>query len=97
MKLHKALVGFVEKHASDGAIVYPDDAPTYSDPPDTPSKFNHDWMMHSLDEYIHDSVYTSGTGLFRSTLQRNLTGTFHKLSPKQLNALFGSFLASTTY
>ena len=73
------LCGLVEKHTADGATIYTDGEPGYRSLP------NHEFVRHSVGEYVRGMAHTNGMESFWSMLKRAHAGTFHKLSPKHLN------------
>ena len=81
------LCGFVEKHTTDGATIYTDGEPGYRSLP------NHEFVLHSVGEYVRGMAHTNGMESFWSMLKRAHMGTFHKLSPKHLNRYIQEFAA----
>ena len=79
------LCGFVEKHTADGATIYTDGEPGYRSLP------NHEFVRHSVGEYVRGMAHTNGMESFWSMLKRAHVGTFHKLSPKHLNRYVQEF------
>ena len=82
----RTLHGFVEAHADPEATVYTDDATAYQSLP-----FDHATVKHSLSEYVKGDVHTNGIESLWSMLKRAHKGTFHRLSPKHLDAYVQEF------
>ncbi len=79
------LQGFVNKHTTDEASVYTDDALAYQ------GLENHRSVKHSVGEYVDGMVHTNGVESFWSMLKRAHKGTFHKISPKHLQRYVNEF------
>lgn len=71
---------FVKDHAAEEATVYTDDHRSYES-----LLLDHAVIKHSLKEYVKGDVHTNGIESLWSMLRRAHKGTFHKLSPKQLD------------
>ena len=83
----KTLQGFVAERAKKGATVYTDDAKAYKGMADV----EHEYIKHSIGEYVRDMAHTNGIESFWATLKRAHKGTFHKISPKHLNRYVQEF------
>ena len=66
-------------------MVYTDGEPAYRDLP------RHEFVRHSVGEYVRGQAHTNGMESFWSMLKRAHAGTFHKLSPKHLNRYVQEF------
>ncbi len=85
------LIGFVEDTAQDGATIYTDDHPSYTQLPTVQNEFKHETVKHSVGEYVRMMAHTNGVESFWSMLKRAHKGTFHKISPKHLNRYVQEF------
>ena len=81
------LRGFVAKHAEPGATVYTDGTSPYRGM----TGYDHDFVRHSVGEYVRGEVHTNGIESFWSMLKRAHKGTFHRLSPKHLQRYVNEF------
>ena len=79
------LVGFVDGHADDDAMVYTDGATSYR------GRANHDAVHHSVGEFVRGKAHTNGVESFWSMLKRAHHGTFHRLSAKHLHRYVAEF------
>ena len=77
---------FVADNAHPKATVYTDDAKAYKSLP-----FDHESVKHSLSEYVKGECHVNGIESLWSMLKRAHKGTFHKLSPKHLDAYVQEF------
>ena len=82
------LAGFVAEKTKIGATAYTDDATVYNalDP-----WFTHETVNHSASQYVRGQAHTNGIESFWSMLKRGIVGTFHHLSPQQLDRYVGEF------
>ena len=46
--------------------------------------YDHDFVKHSLGEYVKDNVYTNTVEGFWSLLKRSIVGIYHTISKKHL-------------
>ena len=81
----ETLVGFVDGHAADDAMVYTDGATAYR------GRENHEAVHHSVGEYVRGKAHTNGVESFWSMLKRAHQGTFHRLSAKHLHRYVAEF------
>ena len=68
-----------------GPKVYTDGASAYRGIP------NHEWVEHSVGEYVRGQVHTNGIESFWSMLKRGYKGVYHKMSPKHLDRYVNEF------
>ena len=83
----ETLQGFVREHVEPGAEVFTDDAAAY----DGLTDYEHGTVRHSVGEYVNGRIHTNGIESLWSMLKRSHKGTFHKLSPKQLQRYVDEF------
>ena len=81
------LRGFVAMHMDPDATVYSDGGGAYRDLP------HHEYVKHSVGEYVRGMVHTNGMESFWSMFKRSYIGTFHKISPKHLQRYVVEFEA----
>ena len=79
------LQAFVEDGIEDGAKVYTDEHPGYSDLP------NHETIKHSVKEYVHGQAHTNGVESFWAMLKRGYVGTYHHMSVEHLHRYVNEF------
>ena len=77
----ETLQGFVVEHTRPGSKVYTDEHGAYRGLP------NHETVKHSVSEYVNGQAHTNGVESFWSMLKRGYHGTYHKMSPKHLQAV----------
>ena len=70
------LNAFADHHASEGAKVYTDGSCAYR------SRQNHEYVKHSVEEYVNGQAHTNGVESFRAVLKRAYHGVYHHISPK---------------
>lgn len=84
------LRGFVDRHASEDAKLYTDDASAYA-----ASGREHETVRHSAAEYVRylagETVHTNGVESFWSMLKRAHKGVYHRLSAKHLQRYIDEF------
>lgn len=78
-----ALWKFVAENAETGATVYTDGASAYRGM----DGYDHDFVKHSVGEFVNGMVHTNGVESFWSMLKRGHTGVYHKMSPKHPSAV----------
>ena len=83
----ETLQGFVRDHVEPGAEVFTDEARAYVGLTD----YEHGTVRHSVGEYVNGRIHTNGIESLWSMLKRSHKGTFHKLSPKQLQRYVDEF------
>ena len=81
------LQGFVREHVEPGAAVYTDDSGAYGGL----TEYERGTVRHSVGEYVDRHIHTNGIESLWSMLKRAHKGTFHKLSPKQLQRYVDEF------
>ena len=84
------LGNFVAQHAKFGSKLYTDESAAYYvlDP-----WYDHEFVNHSVAEYVQGQAHTNGFESFWSMLKRAHKGTFHKISPKHLDRYIQEFAA----
>ncbi|MGH7239469.1 MAG: IS1595 family transposase, partial [Candidatus Saccharimonadales bacterium] len=81
----KTLHAFIKEHtAPDTEVIITDDWKAYRGIGDHDTK--HEVVNHSAKEYVRGDVHTNGIENVWSLLKRSVTGTYHKLSVKHLDA-----------
>lgn len=81
----KTLHGFIKEHtAPDTEVIITDDWRAYRGIGDHDTK--HEVVNHSAKEYVRGDIHTNGIENVWSQLKRSVTGTYHKLSVKHLDA-----------
>ena len=83
---HRALQGFVGKHAAATATVYTDDHAGYSGIPQ-----QHETVKHSVSEYVSGQAHTNGIESFWASLKRGYHGVYHHMSAKHLDRYVAEF------
>ena len=79
------LRGFVQHMSADGAKIYSDGAAAYRELP------NQESVNHSVGKYVHGMAHMNGLESFWSLMKRGDHGTYHKMSPWQLDRYVGEF------
>ena len=77
-----SLQPFVVEHTQAGATVYTDAHSGYDGLPGV----DHHTVNHSVSEYVRGMAHTNGVESFWSMLKRGLTGVYHQVSAKHLQA-----------
>ena len=81
----KTLHSFIKQHtAPDTEVIITDDWRAYRGIGDADTK--HKIVNHSAKEYVRGAIHTNGIENVWSLLKRSVTGTYHKLSVKHLDA-----------
>jgi transposase-like protein len=81
----KTLHGFIKKHtAPDTEFIITDELPAYRGMGDHDTK--HETVNHLKKEWVRGNMHTNGIENVWSLLKRSVTGTYHKLSIKHLDA-----------
>lgn len=81
----KTLHRFIKEHtAPDTEVIITDDWKAYREIGDHDTK--HEVVNHSAKEYVRGDIHTNGIENVWSLLKRSVTGTYHKLSIKHLDA-----------
>ena len=81
----KTLHTFIKEHtAPDTEVIITDDWRAYRGIGDDDTK--HEIVNHSAKEYVRGDIHTNGIENVWSLLKRSVTGTYHKLSIKHLDA-----------
>lgn len=81
----ETLQPFVKAHMRAGTVVFSDESASYKGLP------NHDYVNHSIEEYVRGEVHINGMESFWSMLKRAHAGTFHYISPKHLQRYVNEF------
>ncbi len=81
----ETLQPFVKAHMRAGTVVFSDESASYKGLP------NHDYVNHSVEEYVRGEVHINGMESFWSMLKRAHAGTFHYISPKHLQRYVNEF------
>ena len=76
-------------HVAEGSTVYTDSASVYADLEGY--GYNHEYVNHSVGEFVRDMVTTNGIESFWALLKRGYVGTFHYMSPKHLHRYCNEF------
>ena len=86
----ETLQGFVDRHATQDATLYTDDASAYKG-----SGREHETVKHSAAEYVRylegATIHTNGVESFWSMLKRAHKGVYHRLSAKHLQRYVSEF------
>ena len=75
--------------ATPGATVFTDTAGSYHGM----TGFDHEEVNHNVGEYVRGMAHTNRIESFLSMLKRAYKGTFHKISPKDLQRYVNEFCA----
>lgn len=79
------LNAFVDANAIEGAKVYTDGSCAYR------GRENHEFVRHSVGEYVNGMAHTNGVESFWAVLKRAYHGVYHKISPKHLQRYVDQF------
>jgi len=82
----ETLQGFVERHTSEDAPVYTDEAGAYIG-----LDRAHETVNHSAGEHVRGEVHTQGMESHWATVKRAKKGVYHKLSPKHMRRYMAQF------
>ena len=82
------VAGFVTEKTKIGAKVYTDEGAAYNV---LGPYFDHERVNHSAGEYVREQAHINGMESFWSMLKRGYQGTYHKMSPKQLDRYVNEF------
>ena len=80
------LHGFIADTIDPLATVYTDSARVYLDLP-----FHHEYVNHSIGEYVRQQAHTNGIESFWAMLKRGYYGTYHRMSVKHLQRYVDEF------
>lgn len=83
----ETLRGFVRENAEAGATVYTDGASTYRGM----AGYDHDFVKHSVGEFVKGMAHTNGVESFWSMLKRGYHGVYHHMSKKHLQRYINEF------
>lgn len=83
----KTLQGFVRENVGSGATVYTDESASYKGM----AEYTHEFVNHSIGEYVREMAHTNGIESFWSMLKRAYHGTFHHVSEKHLQRYINEF------
>ena len=82
------MVGFIEDNVLLGSTIYTDDHRSYRG---LGEFYDHEFVIHSVGEYVRDKAHTNGIESFWSMLKRGYNGVFHQFSWKHLNRYLSEF------
>ena len=82
----ETLQGFATEHTRYGSTLYTDGAYVYRGVPR-----HHEFVIHSVGEYVREQAHTNGMESFWSQLKRGYVGVHHKISPKHLGRYVTEF------
>ena len=80
------LQGFVEGVTAPDAKVYSDEAAAYKG-----IDRDHEWVNHSVGEYVREMAHTNGMESFWAMLKRAYNGVYHHISPQHLHRYVALF------
>ena len=80
------LQGFVAVNTDVEAQVYTDGASAYKGMPR-----RHEWVEHSVSEFVRDQAHTNGVESFWAMLKRGYIGIYHRMSPQHLHRYVTEF------
>ena len=78
---------FIDENVEGGSKVYTDDFKSYRNL----KGYEHEFVRHSVGEYVEEMVHINGVESFWSMLKRAHKGTFHKISKKHLHRYICEF------
>ena len=81
------LQNFIDENVEEGSKVYTDDFKSYRNL----KGYEHEFVRHSVGEYVEEMVHINGVESFWSMLKRAHKGTFHKISKKHLHRYICEF------
>ena len=81
------LQNFIGENVEEGSTVYTDDFKSYRNL----EGYEHEFVRHSVGEYVEEMVHINGVESFWSMLKRAHKGTFHKISKKHLHRYICEF------
>jgi transposase len=84
-------VPMLDTYAEKGSIIYSDDSRIYHR---VKRFYEHDRVNHSAKQYVKGLVHTNSIEGFWSQLKRSLDGTYHAVSPQQLQRYVDQFVFS---
>ncbi len=79
------LNNFVDQHTDESATIYTDGSTAYR------GRKNHEYVRHSVREYVLGQVHTNGVESFWASLKRGYYGIYHHISPKHLHRYVQEF------
>ena len=82
----ETLQGFVAVNTEVDAEVYTDGHQSYQQMPR-----RHEWVDHSVSEFVRGQVHTNGIESYWAMLKRGYIGVYHKMSPKHLDRYASEF------
>lgn len=83
----ETLQGFISDWVAKGSTVYTDGLYEYRG-----MDYHHEWVNHSVGEYIREDCGTNGIESFWSGIKRGYKGTYHKMSRKHLHLYVSEFV-----
>ena len=81
------LQGFISDNVEEGSKIYTDDFKSYRNL----EGYEHEFVRHSVGEYVEEMVHINGVESFWSMLKRAHKGTCHKISKKHLHRYICEF------
>ena len=85
----KTMERYVLENVEPDSVVYTDGHPGYAGLKDF--GFAHEWVNHSVGEFVRGMVTTNGIESFWALLKRGYIGTFHYMSPEHLHRYVSEF------
>jgi len=83
----KTLKAFIRKNILIDSTVYTDDFKSYRGLPE----YNHQYVKHSVGEYVNQQAHTNGIESFWALLKRGYYGIYHHMSFKHLHRYINEF------
>ena len=83
----KTLHGFVRSHVKEQSDVMTDEYRSYKGI----SNYNHQFVCHSVSEYVNGQAHTNGIESFWALLKRGYYGVHHHMSHKHLGQYVNEF------
>ena len=80
------LQGFIHNHTGPFSKVYTDEAAAYRG-----VNRSHEWVAHSVSEYVRGQAHTNGMESHWAMLKRGYDGVYHQFSVKHLHRYVGEF------
>lgn len=84
-----SLLPIIEKYIEKGSTMYSDDHKVYRNL--SKAGYNHEYVNHSLHEYVRGPVHTSNLDGYWSSLKRGIIGVFHHISHKHAHRYCDEF------
>lgn len=84
-----ALHDFIQRNVAPESDLYTDGHPGYRDI----EGYSHEWVDHSIGQYVKDKAHTNGIESFWALLKRGYYGVFHHITWKHLDRYLDEFEA----